>query len=460
MKGAEPDGPEPRLLQAQAYLDAGRGIDACQLAGQILAEQPDHPSALLLLANAQLSVGRATEAVRTAKDALAVTPEYEQAWRVLALALTEVGALPGAIAAAERAISLEPEEWRGHLVACIVLRRSGEWANVRRALDEAETAARLAPEEPSVHVERGNVLAALGDRERASEAYRLVLGLDPTNPAARSNLALMRSSDRKFLDAADTYASLLRESPDDAAARRNFVRAVGNFVSLAAFLGILALTVSLWFAFGWSSKESENQAAAVAVLVAALIVIGVKGARLLRGRRVHVRTLWREHTMAAVSLTLTFVSLAATLVTYLARLPEGVVPSVVPMVILANLSVFILARVQIASRSAAQQAPPRDLEHLDPETARERVLFTLDRDIDLRSRRLAFYTVVFGVALVLLGIVAEWAMDPPNPARTVIGWTAVAGLAVTTVTATAVILRVRSELRALRQSRDEYAAQP
>jgi Flp pilus assembly protein TadD len=81
-----------------------------------------------------------------------------------------------------------------------------------KALEQADAARRLAPEDARVLVDRGVVLDSLERHAEAQQSYRAVLAVVPRHVSARNNLALSLALTGQFDEAIALMAPLVRSS--------------------------------------------------------------------------------------------------------------------------------------------------------------------------------------------------------------------------------------------------------
>jgi len=377
------DGRADLLHQANVYLDADRPLDAHRLAGQYLLQNPDSGPALTVLALAEHQLGRHADAVASAKRAVTASPHSDHAWRVLALVLAEVKAMQDAIAAAERALAPAPYAWNTHTIAAMVYRETKDPSLRQRAIAEAETAVRLAPHEPDAHVEYGNAVLFTTDRRptrraraEATRAYQEALRLDPSHRVARVNLGVVQATSLRFMAASDAYAGVLGESPGDVDTKGNFVAAIGSATSVAALLGFGGL---------WFSLRFEGPLAMPA-LVATLIVVCLLVVRFVTRRRSHASTVWRDHPLLIVPLTLSVVGLVSAIALHLLAASPVTVFLVGLPITLVGLVVHYVAVSKLA-RATTAQASAAALAGLDHNARNQREAFELERRIAEERRR-------------------------------------------------------------------------
>jgi tetratricopeptide (TPR) repeat protein len=178
------------------------------------------PREALDAADALLAIGRYDTARRQVVEVLAGSPENARALRLLARCHQDAGDYPAMLAAAESAVAAEPDDPTGHLLrgsALLQLNRPAEAAQAagtvlalaphswsarllrglalvdvpgqrRAAFAEIRHAIRIAPHEPHPQYVLGTLYHALGSRNRARQAYRRILRLDPQHAGAQQGL--------------------------------------------------------------------------------------------------------------------------------------------------------------------------------------------------------------------------------------------------------------------------------
>jgi tetratricopeptide (TPR) repeat protein len=147
-------------------------------------------------AEAALIAGKPAEAVRFLTRALArpggveLSPRAEAALRIVrAEALVEAGKPAEAMADLDAATTAAPDGLAGWLLKATLHRRQGELAPAEAALLKA---AALAPEDPDVELEAGNIAAARGDMTLARQAWEAAAADGPDTPAGKAAAAALR----------------------------------------------------------------------------------------------------------------------------------------------------------------------------------------------------------------------------------------------------------------------------
>lgn len=185
------------MERAAALSDLGRSSEAISRLQMLLADDPDDLDVLALLAQAQFDGGDPDGALITAESAISIAPEAAWPHHAASVACRRRGLRPEAIAHAEEAVRLDPDNpWSFMTLARARLSGKADVAGASRA---ATQALELAPDEPEAHLVSGIVSVAGGEMVAAATAFRKVLQLDPTNSAARDELARLRLSLRQRL---------------------------------------------------------------------------------------------------------------------------------------------------------------------------------------------------------------------------------------------------------------------
>ncbi|MCO4770339.1 MAG: tetratricopeptide repeat protein [Deltaproteobacteria bacterium] len=198
-RDADPTSIDPVLLLADIRVAQGRLSDA---ADGLNAAEPLFPTDVRLLVNygyvlTQLSVGsedsigkRLAKARVLFQRAASLAPRRPQPRAGLAEVYYRLGDTELALKEIDRALLIQPscqyDSWRGHILADL------------SRLDESEMALQKAvlecPEQIDALVMLGAVMADLKKPSDAREMWERVLVIDPTNAAARENLAILEAS--------------------------------------------------------------------------------------------------------------------------------------------------------------------------------------------------------------------------------------------------------------------------
>jgi tetratricopeptide (TPR) repeat protein len=98
-----------------------------------------------------------------------------------ARAETEAGDAAAARLDLDRAVAMDRDNPAGWMLSAALARRQGDMGRASREISRAST---LAPSDPDILLEQGNVAAANGDAEAARKVWEMVVKADPASPAA------------------------------------------------------------------------------------------------------------------------------------------------------------------------------------------------------------------------------------------------------------------------------------
>jgi Flp pilus assembly protein TadD len=260
------------VAMAAVQFQRGDATAAAELLGPVLAAEPDNVRALVLMTHAQLALKQPEPAYQAAHRAVLVAPESAEALGALSRALTGLDRHGEAIEVARRAAQLEPENAYRHNRLAWALVGEG-----RRAV-EAEQAARLAvrldPNEADFRITYAMVMKQLNYTDRARQALRDALALEPDNAVAQHELATLDVVHRnpfalgRLARGASGLAGALRADPRQQASRFMLDVALRRFlVYTAVLLAVLAYV-------GWRMAEFSVGGARILAGAAALAPIG------------------------------------------------------------------------------------------------------------------------------------------------------------------------------------------
>jgi tetratricopeptide (TPR) repeat protein len=260
------------IAMATAQFQRGEPGAAAELLGPVLAAEPDHLRALVLMTHAQLALKRTDLALAAADHAVRVAPESAEALGALSRVLTALDRHDEAVGTAVAALQREPENAYRHNRLAWALLGDG-----RRGL-EAEQAARMAvhldPEEADFRITYAMVMKQLDDTDRARQALRDALALEPDNAVAQHELATLDVSGRnpfalaRLARGVSGLAGALRTDPRQQASRFMLD------VALRRFLVYTAILLAVLAYVGWRVSGFSIVGARVVAGVAALAPIG------------------------------------------------------------------------------------------------------------------------------------------------------------------------------------------
>jgi spermidine synthase len=181
-----------------------------------LASDPSRPAAKLALARLLAANGSAEESVRITLAMLQEDAGSVAALEQLASVLSDVGDASRLAPVVARLRIEAPSSPMTHYYAAALhfLQERPD-----QAAREAETTIALDPGNAKAHNLLGAVLASMGQRERAREAFTTSLRVDPKEPATYTNLATLELQVGNVAQARQFFAEALSIDPDSAAAR-------------------------------------------------------------------------------------------------------------------------------------------------------------------------------------------------------------------------------------------------
>lgn len=229
------DNPALRAARAERLLELGRAAEAHAQITAVLAEVPDDAAAQRLLVRCLLNLDD-PGALDAALRAVSLAPDHEQGYRLASLACIKAGLDEQAVAHARKAAALAPHEWRAHHVLTRALTRPDPQAAYAAGLVGVE----LAPLEPAMHLVVGLAALKSGQTDRAEQAFRTVLRLEPDNATARNNLAVVDLRSGRFGAAMDGFSAALSADPRLHLARGNLDAVVLTLLTKLRYIVVVS----------------------------------------------------------------------------------------------------------------------------------------------------------------------------------------------------------------------------
>jgi tetratricopeptide (TPR) repeat protein len=257
------------IALATAQFQRGDPQAAAQLLGPVLAAEPDHLRALVLMTHAQLALKRTDRALEVADHAVRVAPESAEALGALSRVMTALDRHDEAVGTAVAALQREPENaYRHNRLAWALL---GDGRRGIEAEQAARTAVHLDPQEADFRITYAMVMKQLDLADRARQALRDALKLEPDNAVAQHELATLDVSGRnpfalaRLARGVSGLAGALRADPQQQASRFMLDVALRRFLVYTAIL-LAVLAYVGWRVSGFS-VAGARVVAGVAVLV-------------------------------------------------------------------------------------------------------------------------------------------------------------------------------------------------
>jgi tetratricopeptide (TPR) repeat protein len=293
------------VAMAAAQFQRGDATAAAELLGPVLAAEPDNVRALVLMTHVQLALKKPDLAQHAAQQAVQVAPEAAEALGALSRALTGLDRHDEAVALAERAMRLEPDNaYRHNRLAWALL---GDGRRGVEAEHAGRMAVRLDPNEADFRITYAMVMKQLDYTDRARQALRDALALEPDNAVAQHELATLDVTHGnpfalgRLARGASGLAGALRTDPTQQASKFMLD------VALRRFLVYTAVVLSILAYLGWRVLEFSVPGARLLAGAAALAPIGFAAAfvgrldRSLRGYLVDVLTHGRQRVAAVAA---------------------------------------------------------------------------------------------------------------------------------------------------------------
>jgi tetratricopeptide (TPR) repeat protein len=202
--------------RASALTEVGRADEAIALLQRELVGSPEDIELLDALAVAQLGVS-AADALITSQRLIALHPDGHRGQLLAALASYDLDDVKAATRHAEATVAAAPWLPLGHALYAESVSRSGR--KRKRALEAAERAIELAPDETVGYNAAGAVELHNGRWRRAERLFRKALELDPTDHTATLNLAVAQEGRGNIGSAFADTSTLLHLDPRDGHAR-------------------------------------------------------------------------------------------------------------------------------------------------------------------------------------------------------------------------------------------------
>jgi cytochrome c-type biogenesis protein CcmH/NrfG len=263
--------PATAVMLATAQFQRGDPGAAAELLGPVLAAEPDHLRALVLMTHAQLALKRTDLALAAADHAVRVAPESAEALGALSRVLTALDRHDEAIGVAVAAVQREPENaYRHNRLAWALLGPGGRGMEAEQA---ARMAVHLDPEEADFRITYAMVMKQVDMTDRARQALRDALALEPDNAVAQHELATLDVSGRnpfalaRLARGVSGLAGALRTDPRQQASRFMLD------VALRRFLVYTAILLAVLAYVGWRVSDFSIVGARVVAGVAALAPI-------------------------------------------------------------------------------------------------------------------------------------------------------------------------------------------
>jgi arylsulfatase A-like enzyme/predicted Zn-dependent protease len=213
-----PRSPEVLLNLGSALLGEGLLNESSRIFRQVIDLDPDSDKAFVGLGRALARKGKHEEAAETFRKALALNAGSREAQQGLAAALAAGGRREEAEAALRQAVESDPRDPDTVVALARVLYESKQYEEV---VGRMEHALRAGVESAEIHFALGNALFQLGEVPRAAEEYNRVLKMAPQHSGALFGSALVALRSGRTLEGIRMLEASRGADPSNLAARRN-----------------------------------------------------------------------------------------------------------------------------------------------------------------------------------------------------------------------------------------------
>lgn len=159
--------------------------------------------------------GKLDEAAQAFGAAVELAPDDLDSWRALARARYGLEDIDGALKAWQRVIAVSPGDWEAHNDTGSAFMEQNDWARAEGAFT---TAAKLAPDQPIIVVNRATLDVRRGQRRDAIVALKACVARHPGCAPAFTGLGFALRDEGRLEEASDAFRRATTLAPDDATA--------------------------------------------------------------------------------------------------------------------------------------------------------------------------------------------------------------------------------------------------
>jgi tetratricopeptide (TPR) repeat protein len=158
-----------------AYGNLGRHREAIETFSQAVNIKPDDAEAHYNLGVAYGNLGRYQEAIEAFRQAIRIKPDYAEAHNNLGVASSNLGRHREAIEAFSQTIKIKPDDVKAYNNLGIAY---GNLDRHQEAIEAFRQALRIKPNDADAHYNLGVVYLTIGDKNSATEEYKILKTLD------------------------------------------------------------------------------------------------------------------------------------------------------------------------------------------------------------------------------------------------------------------------------------------
>ncbi len=224
----KPARPEFYIELGQAWMSAGKRIEAIGAFEQAAARRPGSSVVALNLADALTQNGQHARAAALLDGALKRAPGDALLWYQLGIARSAAGRDEEAVAAFEKSVALDPELTEAHNLLGAAFAGRGD---LSRAEQEFRQALTINPDYPDALGNLGHLLAARGQLPEAAFYFARAVELKPSDGEIRTNYAVTLAGMQRWDDAQRQIDAAVKADPKSSEAhnfRGTLLERAGN----------------------------------------------------------------------------------------------------------------------------------------------------------------------------------------------------------------------------------------
>jgi tetratricopeptide (TPR) repeat protein len=207
--------PESFVTEAESLFKEGKLAQSIDAYESAIDASPQNPALYIALARIQVWAGQPEEAQANAENAILLNNENSMAHAVRAWALDFQGKNSDAIEEIDKAIELDPNNAIAHAYRVEILIDSNNFDNIEKAIEASRTALGLDPNALETRRARGYVFEVTGQYEDAIQFYRSALDVNPNIAILHMELGRNFRSTGVYDDAIDEFTKANTLNPAD-----------------------------------------------------------------------------------------------------------------------------------------------------------------------------------------------------------------------------------------------------
>ena len=208
----KPDNPDALYLLAQVHADQSRPVDALELLARAHKLAPENSDITFLLARVSMTQNYFEDAIPLLESGIKLAPQRADLRAALGESLFMSGKADRAIAEFEQLIKIDPTA-RSYAFLGLSYRHLGRFDEAQKYFSEG---VRLDPRNASCLFNLGYIAGRQGSQAKAEKYFQAALKANPDFSEALLELANLRITDKKFVEAADLLRRYVKVSREPA----------------------------------------------------------------------------------------------------------------------------------------------------------------------------------------------------------------------------------------------------